>query len=312
MSLPSVVRLSPQGMGIACAIGATLLGISYLTLAGAPVQLTSINIASLMLGLIVLFALKHAVRPLRGLGEYAMVVAATALLGTALIGEAAEGASRWVAVGPLSVQPSLIALPLMVLAYVRNRSFLSTSAMLVSAVAMALQPDRAMASVLVAGLAVQALFRPDRHVMSALVGSLLALLIAFARPDALPAMPLVDQIYYTSFDVSLLAGIAVIAGTVLLLVPALADARASPENRHTGLVFGTVWLTVIVAALLGNYPTPVVGYSGAAVLGYVLSLLVLPCRDAPSRNPAPGGLEQDGRQKHPSDDLNVVPVSAPL
>lgn len=309
MSLPSFIRLGPQDTGITCAVGATLLGIAYLTLAGAPAQLISINLASLMLGLIALFALRHAGRALRRLGEYAMVVAAIALLGTALIGEVAEGASRWVAVGPLYVQPSLIALPLMVLTYVRNRSFLSTSAMLVAAFAMALQPDRAMASVLVAGLAVQALLRPDRHVMSALVGSLLALFIAFARPDALPAMPFVDQIYYTSFDVSLLAGIAVIAGTVLLLVPALAGARAAPENRHIGLVFGTVWLTIIVAALLGNYPTPVVGYSGAAVLGYVLSLFVLPCREAPSRHPTRVGLEQDGRQKHAGDDLNLVPVS---
>ena len=43
-------------------------------------------------------------------------------------------------------------------------------------------------------------------------------------------------------------------------------------------VFGTVWLGVIVAAALGNYPTPLVGYGGSAILGYALSLSFMPGR----------------------------------
>lgn len=33
-----------------------------------------------------------------------------------------------------------------------------------------------------------------------------------------------------------------------------------------------------MAAALGNYPTPIVGYGGSAIIGYVLSLLALPKR----------------------------------
>lgn len=32
----------------------------------------------------------------------------------------------------------------------------------------------------------------------------------------------------------------------------------------------------MMAAALGNYPTPIVGYGGSAVIGYVFSLLALP------------------------------------
>ena len=35
---------------------------------------------------------------------------------------------------------------------------------------------------------------------------------------------------------------------------------------------------MILAALLGNYPTPLVGYGGSAILGYLVSLLGLPPR----------------------------------
>jgi hypothetical protein len=37
---------------------------------------------------------------------------------------------------------------------------------------------------------------------------------------------------------------------------------------------------VVAAAALGNYPTPLVGYGGSAVLGYLLSAALLPTASA--------------------------------
>ena len=34
--------------------------------------------------------------------------------------------------------------------------------------------------------------------------------------------------------------------------------------------------TLLAAAALGNYPTPLVGYGGSAVIGYLLGLSALP------------------------------------
>lgn len=48
------------------------------------------------------------------------------------------------------------------------------------------------------------------------------------------------------------------------------------KSRHARIVFGAAWLGVIVAAAVGNYPTPLVGYGGSAVIGYVLSAFALP------------------------------------
>ena len=71
-----------------------------------------------------------------------------------------------------------------------------------------------------------------------------------------------------------------LAGAVLMLVPAIAGYFRDPDNRPLYAVFGAVWLAVILAAALGNYPTPLVGYGGSAILGYLLSLLGLPPRPA--------------------------------
>jgi hypothetical protein len=60
-------------------------------------------------------------------------------------------------------------------------------------------------------------------------------------------------------------------GALLLVVPAIHGFESSKQGDAYD-VFGTVWIGVVVAAALGNYPTPLVGYGGSAVLGYLLSL----------------------------------------
>jgi hypothetical protein len=89
-------------------------------------------------------------------------------------------------------------------------------------------------------------------------------------------VPYVDEILYTSFQVHTLVGLAVVGGALLLIVPGIAGRWIDPGNREVHAVFATLWLSVVAAAALGNYPTPLVGYGGSAILGYALSLSFLP------------------------------------
>jgi hypothetical protein len=73
-----------------------------------------------------------------------------------------------------------------------------------------------------------------------------------------------------------LAGLAVVGGALLLAVPAIPGRKLDSRNGDSCSVFGTAWLAVVLAAALGSSPTPLVGYSGSAVLGYLLSLAFLP------------------------------------
>jgi Cell cycle protein len=266
----------PRAFGVGCALASVGLGLLYMTMAGAPVSYVASNAVALILGLILLalLARSHPANQL-WIGT-AILVLAVGLLTTALVGNRVEGAARWLKLGPLYIQPSLILLPVMILGFARTRDKLSAAGLIVAAVAMAWQPDRAMAAMLVAGVVPLALMRPDRPTITALVGSVIGLCVTLVRPDNLPAMPFVDQILFSSFDVHMLAGLSVMAGTILLVVPALLGLLCDPAHRETYIVFAAIWITAIAAAALGNYPTPVVGYSGAAILGYALSLLMLP------------------------------------
>ena len=157
-----------------------------------------------------------------------------------------------------------------------------------AALGLALQPDRAMSGIVVAALVALAVCRPDRQVIAAFGAAAAGFTFTLFRPDSLPAVPYVDQILYTSFDVHPLIGVAVVGGALLLTVPALVGLRTDPANRAAHAVFGVTWLGMVAAAALGNYPTPLLGYGGSAILGYALSLSFIPleARAAASANEA--------------------------
>src|SRR5205085_10457904 len=109
----------------------------------------------------------------------------------------------------------------------------------------------------------------------------------------------VDQILFTSFTVHPGAGLMVWCGAGLMLAPAILGFARDHQHRVTSATFGAVWLTVIAAAALGNYPTPLVGYGGSAILGYLIGLLGLPPRAAvaSSSNGADAAQSRPGEQR---------------
>jgi hypothetical protein len=270
----------PRRLAASCAIGATGLGLAYMAAAGAPRSYLAINAAALAIGLLAVGAATEVGRLWRIAGGAVGVALACLILLTSLFGASADGATRWISAGGILVQPGLFVVPVVALGFARARDPASLLAILIAALALALQPDRAMAGALALAMAALALARPERMVLVAFGAALAGFTATLARADTSPAMPFVDQIFFSSFGVHPLAGLAVLAGAALMLVPAIAGYIRDPEHRPSYAVFGAVWLAVILAAALGNYPTPLVGYSGSAILGYLLGLLGLPPRPA--------------------------------
>lgn len=290
---------NPRRLAALCAAGAVGLGLAYMAAAGAPLRYLTTNGAALGIGLLAVGGLTEAGRIWKPTsGAVALLLSALVLL-TSLFGISADGATRWVSAGGIPLQPGLILIPVVALCFARKSDAASLLAVLVGALALALQPDRAMAGALAAGMAALALARPERTVLAALGGTLAAFVATLVRPDTSPAMPFVDQIFYSSFQVHPLAGLAVLAGAGLMLVPAFAGYIRDPDHRPEYGMFGALWLAVLLAAALGNYPTPLVGYSGSAILGYLLSLLALPRRvtfASTVRGDAPVQLARDEQQ----------------
>lgn len=263
-------------IAIGCAIGATSLGLAYMIAAGAPLRYLAINAGALVVGFGLGGLLATTWRHGRAPDGVLTLVLGVFLMASSLFGVTVNGATRWISIAGVSLQPSLLLIPLMVVRFARSRDVLSMSGLVLAGLAVALQPDRGMAGALLTGLVVLAVLRPERWVLIALAVASAALVATLIQVDAQPAVPFVDQIFFTSFDVHPLAGFAVLAGAALLIAPAFAGRVGHPGTRHAHAVFGAIWLAVIVAAALGNYPTPLVGYGGSAIIGYVLSSFGLP------------------------------------
>jgi hypothetical protein len=270
--------LTVGSIGIACAVGASGLGLAYMVAAGAPTLYLAINAGTLVIGLAVLMVWKQRSRPIASLSNLAALIIGLALLATALYGHSLDGTTRWVRVGLLTLQPGLILTPLLVVLFSRDRNSLATIGVVIAAAALALQPDRAAAGALTAGVAALAITMPDRRVLMALVATSLAFAITLVRPDTLPAQAFVEKVLFTAFETHWLVGLAVWIGVLWMLIPAIAGRALDPDNRVTYDVFGAVWLGLIVASVLGAHPTPLVGYGASSILGYVLSLAALRVR----------------------------------
>jgi hypothetical protein len=296
----------PRTAGIACASAATGLGLCYLAAAGAPMRYLVVNAAALLLGITAFRGLAGAAALHAGRlsGPFILALGAC-LLATALFGASADGAARWIWIGPLSVQVSLVLLPPIAIAFARRPDPVGAAGIAVAAAALALQPDRAMAGTLALAMAVLALARPGRFTAAASVAAATAFAGSLLRPDSLPAVPFVDGILFTAFEIHPLAGAAVLLGALLLLVPPLLGLRRDPADRAAHFAFAALWLGCLLAAALGNYPTPVVGYGGSAILGYFLGLSFLPPEAGAAAAVAAGGAEADD-PKRPA----AVPRSA--
>lgn len=289
----------PRLLGLICGSAAVAIGIAYMQATGAPSRYLLVNLAALVLGATAWLALGRVARSsLAGAGA-AVLASSVPLLLTAWFGTAVDGVSRWVSVGPLNLQVSFILVPVAIVIYARRPDRIGTAGMIAAALALAVQPDRAMAAVLAVALTAVALETRGRLPALAAAVSVLAFGRTLLAPDTLSAAPHVDRVLYAAFEVHPLAGAAVLAGIAALIVPAVAGLSKGEGDRAVLLAFGACWSAVAAAAALGNYPTPLVGYGGSAVLGYLLSVSLLPGGAREGRGSAIESPQAAGRDLDP-------------
>ena len=183
---------------LACAIAATGLGLVYLAVAGAPMRHLTLNATALIAGLILALPFRRrdpVSPPFIGVISIALGIG---LLLTAALGDEASGARRWISLGDVVLQPSLIGLPFLLVAFARTRNILTATGVILAVVALAWQPDAAMVGAAVAALGAAALTRRDRPSLIVLTVASACFIVALARPNAVPAAQFVDGVFRTA------------------------------------------------------------------------------------------------------------------
>ena len=205
---------------------------------------------------------------------------AFAMVLVSLAGPGIEGVRRWMAVGPVLLQPAPLVLPLIawVLA-VRPAGWPVAGLAAGVALLFAAQPDPAASAALAAVIAAVVFTR--RRATPAEIGALILSIAAFAwavtRPDPLAPVNHVERVVLAAWTAEPAAGIA--AAVMLALVPAPFLIRALRRSTGGGPALvhamAALWVVLVLASVTQRFPAPAVGYGASFVIGWLISLGLL-------------------------------------
>lgn len=267
-------------------VPALVVGVLTMRMSDVPAPLWGQNVAAWVGGTLLCLGFWWARSPFRRWRwfDFAAVLTLGALAAT-LLAPGVEGVHRWVPLGPVRLHAAAVLLPLLLVAMQRLLQargwWLSTAVAVGVAVVLFLQPDAAQATAFAAGCLVLLLPRAGRDALRLICLLSLPLLagLTWLRRDPLAPVPHVEGI--VDLAAGLVAGWAVAAVVSLLVLPLPFFHAGRGAGKHAGLALGTYVTITVLAAFLGNFPVPVMGYGVSPIIGYLAGLGIL-MRAAPS------------------------------
>jgi hypothetical protein len=257
-------------------------GLAYLAAFGAPARLIAINAGALVVALAwVLWGRSPASVEAR-IGVAASAVAVLFL--PLVIGAEAGGVSRWLPAGPVQLHAGTLLLPLVIVIAAREAR-LGAALLALAGAALALQPDAGALAGLAAASA--ALAGARRSIAFAIVAAAAGAL-AFWTFDAGTLAP---QVFTENVlpQVWQAAPWQALALAVLLFVAAPWLLVTGTQDRAEGLALAGLLTGLALAALLGPFPWPLIGYGASPILGFGIALGAAAAR-GPRRTGFDGGI----------------------
>jgi len=185
------------------------------------------------------------------------------LLGTTLLTPGTEGVHRWLFLGPVRIHFGALFLPPVLVALVSTSWVVSVIVALTALVLLLFQPDAAQAASFCAGWIVVTTARREQRVTAVMIASVVIAAACLARPDPLEPVPYVEGIVGMAAAQGPALGGASVASLVVLPL-----AFAAFLRRPIGIALAFYTAGTLIAAWLGNYPVPVLGYGVSPILGY--------------------------------------------
>ena len=279
------MTLQREGLIIWISAGAAvLLGLAVQHRLGAPASGLMVQAAGALLGAVLFVALSRVHAPRRVSVAFGLAVLLAFITLPLVVGPELAGARRWLLLGPISIQPSMILLPLVIWLVAGPRPGVDKSLLILAAGGvLALQFDAAaLTGLTLAWLAghARSARRSEVHVQGVAFSLAILTVWAWMRPDALPSVAWVEQVLPNAWGLGLWTGVMASPAVILVLTPLIALARGS----QAALSLAAFYVGLVGAALVGNYPLPVVGLGASLVLGW---LIALGLAHAPIRSPPP-------------------------
>ncbi|HEY0016141.1 MAG TPA: hypothetical protein VGC13_07465 [Longimicrobium sp.] len=266
-------------------VPALVVGVLIMRMSDVPAVVWGQNLAAWAVGaLLCLGFARPRASTSRGTGLAVVAVLTVAALAATLLAPGVDGVHRWLPLGPVRLHTAAVLLPLLLVALQglsRARGWwLSALVALGVAAVLLLQPDAAQATAFAAAALVLLLPGAGRDPLR-LAGMLALPVLAglsWLRRDPLAPVPHVEEI--VGLAAGLGAGWAVAAVVSLLVLPLPFLLAARGVARQASLALGAYVAVTVLAAFVGVFPVPVMGYGVSPILGYFAGAALL-LRTAP-------------------------------
>lgn len=250
-------------------VAVSIFGMAVAAITGAPSEGLIVQGLILTVGAYVVLFKDNVPLMNRGFARWSAVFLAASAAACLLIGPDIDGVRRWLGIGPYLIQPVIIGAPVWAWLNARLEGDVWTAAALsITAILVALQPDAAAAAALAGGLLIVAVLRRGRADIIAASVAICALVWAATRPDPLPPVPYVELAAETAIGLNPILGVVAWAVLLTLPLPFLLWRRGDLAN----LALAASWAGLVGAAVLGNYPQPMIGYGASLAIAWIGSV----------------------------------------
>jgi len=258
--------LADRGAAALALVVPTSAGLTYLVTFGASNAFVALNAVALAIGLTAIAFVRVPSDPMT---RRLLAVGLIGLLAVPIaIGPSLDGVSRWLAVGGLTIHAGMLVIPLLIRLLAGDRTIgpWLTLAAILAAFA---QPDSA--SALALALAAVGIAICDRNSLWFAIGMLgLAASLGASFSVNLPPEQFVEQVIPELWQNHPMTALAMCASFV---VGTTLVAQCSHIDRKGRVAICSTLFGFMLAAVLGDYPYPLIGFGAAPILGLGLALM---------------------------------------
>lgn len=265
-----IERIQDRLPAIAALAVPVCVGAAWMATSGAPSHyaLTNLAVAAVMCIWIAIGRGPHTALSRHVLsGFLVLTLLLPLMIGDPLTSVTGEMVRRWVQAGPLALHTGMIALPPLAVLAARNRK-LGAPILLVALLAIWLQPDPATGFALTfAAVGIHHVTKDWKMGGLAVIGFFASL--AMAVRGEIPPQPFVERVLVQAGEQSIALALLLAAALAASFALILFAAHLSSEKRFAlaGALFGFG-----ILALMSNYPTPLIGYGAAPIIGFGIAL----------------------------------------
>ena len=257
-----------RGIAVLALAIPVLAGLGYLWAFDAPRSYLAVNAGALLLAVA---AIASCPAPRTATIRRALIAVALLLLFLPLLtGPQVSGVARWIPLGPFTLHAGMLAVPTLTMLAGEEPDY-GPGLLSVALLPVLLQPDMAIGAALtLAAFGLYDATKDWRYGLFAAV-SFTASLVAAVHGE-LPAQPFVERVIFLLSRTDLLAAIGL---TLALLASFALIVSAFPGREASRKALGGALFGFTFAGHVSNYPSALIGYGAAPILGFGLALALL-------------------------------------